>query len=253
MGWAAQVNLRMTNKSPTVRANKRIEVLGVIPARGGSKGIPRKNLVPLAGKPLIQYTFDAALQSKELGWTVLSTDDEEIADLGRKAGVAVPFIRPANLAEDTTPMLAVVQHALSHIEGQGSRVGAVMVLQPTSPLRTSRHIDEAIRLYRKTKGAGVVSVCEVKEHPYELVDLEGGHLRRAFPRPAAVSRRQDYPEFYYVNGAIYLVSRDVVVNEQSLIPPRSVPYVMDRRDSLDIDEPFDLQLVECLLLKNRQA
>lgn len=183
---------------------------------------------------------------------LLSTDDEEIAEAGRRAGVAVPFMRPANLAEDATPMLAVVQHALDYVEGQGSRVGAVMVLQPTSPLRTSRHIDEAIRLYRETEPPGVVSVCEVKEHPYELVALEDGHLRRAFERPATTSRRQDYPEFYYVNGAIYLVSRDSVVKKHTLIPERSVPYLMDRRDSLDIDEPFDLQLVECLLVKNRR-
>ncbi|MBM3949804.1 MAG: hypothetical protein FJ312_11335 [SAR202 cluster bacterium] len=126
-----------------------------------------------------------------------------------------------------------------------------MVLQPTSPLRTATHIDEAIRLHQKAKAAGVVSVSEVKEHPYELVALVGGHLRRAFPRPATVSRRQDYPEFFYLNGAIYLASHDSVVKEQSLIPTGNVPYVMDRRDSLDIDDPLDLQLVECLLLKSR--
>jgi CMP-N-acetylneuraminic acid synthetase len=232
---------------------KHIEVLGIIPARGGSKGIPRKNLTSLAGKQLIQYTFDAALHSKELDSLLLSTDDQEIAEAGRKAGVDVPFMRPASLAGDTTPMLAVVQHALEHMEGQGSRVDAVMVLQPTSPLRTSTHIDEAIRLYQSTMPSGVVSVCEVKEHPYELVALEAGHLRRSFERPAAMSRRQDYPAYYYVNGAIYLVSREAVAKERSLIPPGSVPYVMDRRDSLDVDEALDLQLVECLLTKGRQS
>jgi CMP-N-acetylneuraminic acid synthetase len=230
-----------------------MRILGLIPARGGSKGVPRKNLASLAGKPLIQYTFDAALGSRELDDVLLSTDDEEIAEAGRRAGVAVPFLRPANLAEDATPMLAVVEHALDYVEGQGNRVGAVMVLQPTSPLRTSLHIDEAIHMYRKTRPPGVVSVCEVKEHPYELVALEDGHLRRAFHRPAAVSRRQDYPAFYYVNGAIYLISRETVAKERSLIPSGSIPYVMDRRDSLDVDEPLDLQLVECFLTKDRQS
>ena len=238
----------MTLPTDSKEDNRHAKILGLIPARGGSKGIPRKNLAPFAGKPLIEHTFEAALGSRELDWVVLSTDDPEIADLGRKAGVMVPFTRPSGLATDTAPMVSVVEHAVTWMEDQEDMPNAaVMLLQPTSPLRQTWHIDEAVAEFRKSDFDGVMSVCEVKEHPYELISLAGEEIRLAFNRPKALSRRQDFPEFYYVNGAIYLVLTSVLMRDHTLFPKRCVPYMMDRLYSLDIDSPLDLRIAECAM------
>ena len=224
------------------------KILGVIPARGGSKGIPRKNLVPLAGKPLIQYTFEAALESEELEWVVLSTDDEEIADLGRKAGVDVPFVRPSHLATDEATTQAVIEHAVCWLERRREiRADGVMVLQPTSPLRRASHIDEAARLFRQAKADGVISVSPPREHPYDFVTFTPGEMRRAVERQVNSSRRQDWPELFFINGAIYLVRSSVVMSEHTILPGRSLPYLMDQRDSQDVDSTLDLEFVEHLL------
>ena len=223
-------------------------VLGLIPARRGSKGIPNKNLSLLAGKPLVLHTIDTAMKCESLDRIVLSTDDPRIADIGRTAGIMVPFIRPPELATDTTPMVSVVEHAVKWMAEQaGVRTGAVMVLQPTSPLRQAWHIDEAVAEFRRGNPDGVMSVCEVKEHPYELMSFVGEEIRLAFDRPKTFSRRQDFPEFYYVNGAIYLVRTATFLRDHTLFPERCIPYVMDRRYSLDIDSPLDLHIAECTM------
>jgi CMP-N-acetylneuraminic acid synthetase len=198
---------------------------------------------------LIQYTFEAATQSEELAHIVLSTDDEEIADYGRSCGVSVPFIRPSCIAEDETPMVVVVQHAVRWLqdEDDGYQADAVMLLQPTSPLRRSFHIDEAIRCFRESDTDGVVSVSTPREHPYDFVTSSDGEMRRAVIRQAEGERRQDWPEFLFLNGAIYLVKTSTLLEDGTLLPTRSVPYAMDQRDSLDIDSAFDLQLAGCLL------
>ena len=226
----------------------------MIPARGGSKGIPRKNLVSLAGKPLIQYTLEAALESGELEWVVLSTDDEEIAELGRKAGVDVPFLRPSPLATDRTVMVPVIEHAVrwANEKVQGD-LEAVMVLQPTSPFRRARHIDGAARRFREADTDGVVSVSAPVEHPYEFVTFSAGEMRRAVERKMEASRRQDWPKFFFVNGAIYLVRTSALMRDHTLLPRRSVPYLMDQRDSVDIDSVFDLKIAECLLSSQAEA
>ena len=222
------------------------KIAGIIPARGGSKGIPRKNLAELAGKPLIQYTIDAALESRVLDWIVLSTDDPEIAEMGKQGGAMVPFLRPANLATDTTPMVPVIEHAVNSMLGVGD-CEAVMVLQPTSPLRQAKHIVEAVAKYRQGSADGVVSVCEVKEHPYDLVTFAEGEMRLAVGEASEGDRRQDFPEFYFVNGAMYLVRTSVLLNDHTLLPRRCDPYMMDRRYSMDVDSPLDLQLAELML------
>jgi len=229
-------------------------VLAVIPARGGSEAIPKKNIANLAGKPLIQHTFDAALNSRELELIVLSTDDPEIAELGRRAGVSVPFLRPPELATATASTAPVIEHALAWLEeNEQSRAGAVMVLQPTSPLRKSWHIDAAVGLFRESNADAVIGVCEVKEHPYELVSFSGGHMRYAVERPAEALRRQDFPELYFINGAIYLIRTSVLKEGHTLLPEHSIPYIMDRQYSLDIDSTMDLQIAECLLTGLEQS
>ena len=224
------------------------KVLAIITARSGSKGIPRKNLAPLAGMPLIQYTFEAALASRELDRVVLSTDDPEIAECGRAAGVMVPFLRPSDLASDTALSEPVVEHAVSWLEQHaGCSSEAVMLLQPTSPLRHSRHIDEAIELFRSQDTEGVVGVSEVAEHPYSTVSFSEGNMRRAIERPPGSVRRQDLPQYFHINGAIYLVVTRVLMERHTMVPTRCLPYLMDRRYSLDIDSPLDLHIAESLL------
>src|SRR5712691_3013598 len=143
-----------------------IRVLGLIPARGGSKGVPRKNICMVAGKPFLQYTAEAALGALRLDRIVLSTEDDEIAEVGRRCGAEVPFLRPASLAQDTTPMLPVVQHAIRMLEAAGDHFDAVCLLQPTNPLRRASDIDDAIDLLERTQADSVISFVEVSDsHP----------------------------------------------------------------------------------------
>lgn len=219
----------------------------MIPARGGSKGILKKNLARLAQKPLIQHTFDAALGSKELDLVVLSTDDSEIAEVGLRAGIEVPFLRPAELATDTALTAPVVEHAVTWLEEHRRiRIGAVMVLQATSPLRQAWHIDEAVREFREKTPDAVIGVCEVKEHPYEMVSFAGGRMEYSVRRPNSAVRRQDFPEYYFINGAIYLVRTSVLMQQHTLLPDNSIPYIMDRKYSLDIDTHDDFRTAESL-------
>ena len=224
------------------------KILGVIPARGGSKGIPKKNLTPTAGRPLIDYTFEAALHSRELDSVVLSTDDEEIAEHGRRSGIGAPFLRPSSLATDQAPMVPAVQHAVTWLEDHDDReIDAVMLLQPTSPLRQAWHIDQAVIKFKEEDSDGLVSVCDVNEHPYEVVYFSNEGIRRALERPAESMRRQDFPQYYFVNGAIYLVRRSVLMEDHTFLPANNTPYVMDRRFSVDVDSPIDIKIAECLL------
>lgn len=221
-------------------------ILGLIPARGGSKGIPRKNLVPLAGKPLIQYTFEASLGSKELKRIILSTDDEKIAQLGRSFGVEVAFRRPKALATDEAPMEAVVQHAVRWLaKHEGYRPDAVMVLQPTSPFRTSWHIDDAIRQFREKRVEVMIGVCPVRQHPYKMVSFARGRMQFILQRPSRPMRRQEYPDFYYINGAIHLVRTEAL--SKRISEARVAAYIMTEEDSFDIDDPLDLRIAEGLL------
>jgi CMP-N,N'-diacetyllegionaminic acid synthase len=229
-----------------------MHVLGVIPARGGSKGIPRKNLAPLGGRPLLTYSCDAARHSRELTRVVLSTDDEAIADVGRKCGVEVPFHRPAELAQDDTPMLAVLQHAVRALEErEGYLADVVVLLQPTSPLRRPEHIDAAVRLLRQTGADSVVSVVEVPHqfNPVSVLRLEGGRLVPYMSVPT-ITRRQDKAPVYARNGpAVLGVLRAVVMEQNSLYGNDCRPFVMSPEDSLDVDSAWDLELVELVLAR----
>lgn len=215
-----------------------MEVLGLIPARGGSKGIPRKNLAPVAGKPLLAWTVDAARGAQELTNVVVSTEDDAIAEA---AGVEVLY-RPAELAADATPMAAVVRHAIDELSPD-----VVVLLQPTSPLRRSEHVDAAVRLLLDSGADCVVSVVEVPHayRPESLMDLVDG---RIVARGGATTR-QDKGLLYARNGPAVLARQADRVGDD-LYAGDCRAYVMDERDSLDVDTPFDLELAD-LLLRSR--
>lgn len=223
-------------------------VLGVIPARGGSKGIPNKNLALLAGRPLLAYTADAVRGSTRLTRTVVSTDDREIADAARGMGLDVPFMRPGALAADDTLMLPVMQHALQAVRAGGFQPDAVVILQPTSPLRRADHIDAAIALLEDSRADSVVSVIEVPHHfnPASVMRLEGDRLRSFLGEPS-MTRRQDKPRVLARNGPAVLAARASIIDGGSLYGDDCRPLLMSAEESLDIDTPWDLALAECVL------
>ena len=225
-----------------------MRVLGVIPARGGSKGIARKNLAPLAGRPLLAYTADAVRASRRLTRTVVSTDDPEIAAAAQALALDVPFLRPPALAADDTPMLPVVQHALEAMQAGGDAFDVVVLLQPTSPLRRGDHIDAALDLLASSGADSVVTVVEVPHQfsPVSVLCIDDGRLRpfQDGPKP---TRRQDKPRVYARNGPAVLAARAAVVAAGSLYGDDCRPLVMPMRDSHDIDSADDLELIELLL------
>lgn len=227
-----------------------VEVLGIIPARGGSRGVPRKNLALLAGRPLLAYTFDAVRHSRCLTRTVLSTEDVEIAEYGRSCGIEVPFVRPLNLATDDTPALPVLQHVIVELESTGFRPDVVVILQPTSPLRRAEHIDAAVQLLVSSGADSVVTVVEVPHqfNPVSVMRIDCGRLVPFLEgHGTTIFRRQDKPRVYARNGAaVYAVKRDVVMAGE-LFGRDSRPLEMSFADSLDIDRPEDLVIGEALL------
>ena len=232
-----------------------MRVLAVITARGGSKGLPRKNVRPLAGKPLIVHTIEAALGlGARLHRLIVSTDDEEIAAISRAAKSDVPFLRPPGLARDDTPSLPVVQHATGFVEAQESRpFDWILLLQPTSPLRTTQDLEAALDLASDGKASAVISVFEANDsHPLKMNVVEDGLLRPYDPRRAEGVRRQDFtPPVYKTNGAVYLVRRDVLMEDDSLWGDAPRPLVMPAERSLDIDTELDFALAELLLERSR--
>ena len=219
-----------------------MNVLALIPARGASKAIPRKNLAPLAGRPLLAWTIDAASESEAVTRVFVSTEDDEIAEVTRGLGAYV-LQRPPELASDETPMRAVIDHAL----GELGQPDLLVLLQPTSPLRRSDHIDEAVRLLLDSDVDCVVSVVEVPHRfgPESLMALDGGRL---VPLGESAARRQDKQVVYARNGPAVLALRPEGLGDD-LYGGECRPYVMRPEDSVDVDEPFDLKLAEFLLAR----
>jgi CMP-N,N'-diacetyllegionaminic acid synthase len=225
-------------------------LLAFVPARGGSKGIPRKNLALLAGKPLIQYTLEALGASKYVQHVLLSTDDEEIAEFCARFGVGTHYRRPPNLAGDAAPMIAAVEHALQWYTAEhGKRPDELLLLQPTSPLRTAADIDGAIEQFRESAAQTLVSVHRVAEHPCECVVAHGDTWEYVVTPPPVVAGRQDYlGKYYYINGAVYLARTDTLLRERRFVVPGStLLYEMPRERGIDVDTPVDLACVAALL------
>ncbi|MGY8994315.1 MAG: acylneuraminate cytidylyltransferase family protein [Rhodospirillales bacterium] len=237
------------SKSPT-KGPDQLRILAVIPARGGSKGIPRKNLYPVVGKPLIDWTLEAAAAASELERTIVSTDDEEMAAHCRAQGADVPFLRPTALAADETPTLPVLQHALSWLdEHEKYAPDALMVLQPTSPLRTAAHIDEAIGLFRSDPAAdSLVSCVRVPHHfhPRSVMQMGGEGYLGPYLEGAQPLRRQNKEAVFARNGAAIYISRTDVL-EHSIFGVRMLCYLMAEEDSLDIDTFEDMAAAEKVL------
>lgn len=239
--------------------NSNIKILGVVTARGGSKGIPRKNIKGLNGKPLIAYTAEAAQKSGVFDRVILSTDDMEIAEVARKYGVEVPFMRPADLAQDGTPHLPVLQHAVFWLrENQNYWPDGVMLLQPTAPLRQPWHIKEALDLFIAKGADSVVSMSEIPGHfsPYWAVaEDETGWaklLTSQEPLHKRIPRRQSFPQkTYYHNGAIYLFKTELLSHPDNpnFYGDKTVIYPMAEKYSVNIDSIEDWVLAE-LALKN---
>jgi len=233
------------------------KILAIIPARGGSKAVPRKNIRFLCGKPLIAWTIEAALAAGDLLHRVIvSTDDEEIAGIAHACGAEVPFLRPAEMASDTAPTLQALQHAVDFVEKEdGVKMDWVLTLQPTAPFRTAQDIAEGIRLAREGGCDSVISVTQVlAEHPILMKKIVDGRLEPYCIEEKEGTRRQDYdPPAYIRNGAIYLTKRDVLMAENSIWGESIRPYVMPEERSLDIDSEHDFKLVEIVMAEKLAA
>lgn len=211
--------------------------VAIIPARGGSKGIPKKNIRLLDGRPLINYSIEAALDCALVDRVIVSTDDHLIANAAERAGAEIPFIRPARLAKDDTPTEPVVEHALESLD---QRYFRFILLQPTSPLRTSTHVREALDEMASTEATSLVSAYA--DHSYRWISTETGAERINYLEKR--ERRQEKEPEYVENGAIYGAEIEPYLETDDLFVGNTVVYEMNRRDSIDVDTPFDLWLAE---------
>lgn len=230
------------------------KTIAIIPARSGSKGIPRKNLSIVLGKPLIAYSIEAALQAATLARVIVSTDDEETAGTAKRYGAEVPFLRPHHLATDNATTLDVLRHALTALsDREGYQADMVVCLQPTSPLRTAEDIDRAVTLCSDSGADSVVSLCRVKHHPLWMKKIVEGRVYPLMEEDEnRYTRRQDLPPVYRLNGALYVSRSRVPLQENRLLGKHTLPYIMAQDCSIDIDTPLDLKVAE-ILLKERVA
>jgi CMP-N-acetylneuraminic acid synthetase len=224
------------------------EVLALVPARGGSKGIPRKNLRELAGRPLVAWTISAGLGARTVNRLVCSTDDDDIAAAARAAGAEVPFMRPVHLATDTTPDLPVLTHALQQLAADGYRPDAVVWLRPTAPLVIGQDIDAAVDLLLGTGADAVRSICPAEHHPYWTRRLEGDTLLPFVDGGGPQLLRQSLPAAFRLNGAVDVVRTTAIPASGSPFDAGDVRgYVMPPERSIDIDSELDFRLAELVL------
>ena len=225
-----------------------MRILGIVTARGGSKGIPGKNLRQIAGLPLIQYTFDSAKNSK-IDKIIISTDDKKIAKYAESQNIEVPFLRPRSLATDTAKTFDVIKHAIEHMKNIEKYVPEIVViLQPTSPLRTSKLINTSIDLLKKSQASSVISVSEVKTHPYSSFFYNGKFLQPFKKDFKKFDRRQQYVPLYFPTGAIYTTWYKTISKNNSIYGNKIKPLITPHEESMDIDTKFDMFLTEMTLL-----
>lgn len=227
------------------------KVIGIIPARSGSKGLPRKNGRILIDKPLMAWTIAAALESFVFDRVIVSTDDKEMADIASRYGAECPVLRPCELALDDTPLTPVLQHVVTWLEYHKKYTpGIIVLLQPTSPLRRPEHIQEAVRLLKEMKADSVVSVCLAEHSPYWMKRLEETRVYPFLKNTTEYFRRQDLPPVYRLNGAVYVTRYDILMKQNRILGEDTRAIVMDAESSIDVDTPFDFKMAE-LLLKER--
>lgn len=225
------------------------KILALIPARGGSKGIKDKNIIFLAGKPLIAYSIEAAKYSKYIDDIIVTTDSEKIAEISKQYGASVPFMRPAELAADTSKTIDAVLHAIQTLKTMGKEYDVLILLQPTQPLRTNKDIDEAIEIYYQNKEEGLVSVSPVDDSPLLIRSISNDGKLLNLLSQNSTCRRQDMPEYYKVNGCIYINKIDEI-DKNTSFNDNKVPFIMRKEHSVDIDELSDLWMAEYYLQLN---
>lgn len=217
-----------------------MKVIAIIPARGGSKGIPRKNLVNFSGKPLMQWTIDAALESKYITDVVVSSDDDEILNEAQKTKEVLALKRPIELAQDTSKTEPVLTHVLESLNGR--KYDYLILLQPTSPLRTSKDIDLAFEKLLNSEGTSLISVCELEHHPYKSFKIdEKGYLQGIINNNYPFYPRQELAKTYRANGAIYIIEEAAFMKKNTLLTNKTTHFEMSIESSLDIDTINDLR------------
>lgn len=225
--------------------------LAVIPARGGSKGIPHKNIVPVKGVPLIKYTIDVALEAQKRGIiarTIVSTDDAEIQSLSRSFGADAPFLRPADISGDKAKSIDLVIHALNYCKNEGQEYDAVILLQPTSPLRTFNDIVSSVEIFEATQSDSLIT-CYEEEYISPLVSYmrDGDHAIPLSEKHNKGVRRQEESNIFIRNGAIYIADTDLIRRNQTLIADFPAMYLMEKERSVNLDTLADLSILEALL------
>lgn len=224
------------------------KILAIIPARGGSKGIPRKNIKELNGKPLIAYTIEEAKKSKFIDSIVVSTEDQEIAEVSKKFGANIPYMRPLELAQDDTPTIDCIIHMLNWLKENKNYIpDYVCLLQCTSPLRTFEDIDGTIEKMISTGMDGAVSICEAEVNPYWTNIFEGDKLKYFIKEGKHITRRQDLPKVYSLNGSVYVIKTNVLLDKKTFEIENITGYIMNSKNSIDIDNEIDFKLAELLI------
>lgn len=217
------------------------KILAVIPARGGSKGIKDKNIRPLCGKPLIAYSIESAKKSQFIDEIIVSTDCEKIAEIAKEFGAHIPFLRPKELATDTSKSIDAIVYTLSELKKRGANYDILILLQPTSPLRTAEDIDEALNIFIRSNKQPLVSISEVNDHPILMRTLDNDGMLKNLLNINSTIRRQDMQKIYRVNGSIYInciadIDRNTSFNDNK------IPYITSQDHSVDIDDEKDLIL-----------
>ncbi len=228
-----------------------MSTLGIITARSGSKGIKDKNIKQLNGKPLMAYTIESALQSHYIDETMVSTDSEIYASIAKEYGANVPFIRSSKNATDMAKSMDVVFEVLDEYERRGKSFDNIVVLQPTSPLRTYINIDEAFKLFYEKVADSVVSVCECEHSPLICNTLPTDLNLLSFVKSEYLNRRQDLESYYRLNGAIYISKVGVLRKLQTFYGKKSYAYIMGQRESVDIDTELDFEFVEFIMINKK--
>lgn len=235
---------------------KNKKILVIITARGGSKRIPKKNIKPLNGRPLVSYSIKSALSSKYADKVIVSTDDKEIAKVAKKYSAQVPFMRPAELAIDTALTLPVLQHAVNYIESvDKEKFDIIVAIQPTSPLVLAEDIDMAIEKLIKTKANSCISVCQISERPEWMHIFKGKKIKPFIKVKSEENRRsQDLPKLFRMNGAVYVIKRDTLIKKGMILDnDNATAIIMPRDRSLDIDEPMDFYVAEAIMKLNKNG
>lgn len=231
-------------------------MIAIIPARGGSKGLPRKNIKPLGNLPLICHSIKAALDANLVERVIVSTDDKEIASIAKNCGAEIPFMRPASLANDTSMVMDTYLHLIDWISKEnGKSIDSFVALLPTSPFRTSEDIDQAIKIFNNKNADSVISVVETSKPVFWYKQISNeGILQDFLPGFSSVKNRQEFSESFIPNGAVYVFRTESLRSTRQYFNSKTYPYIMPKERSVDIDDLIDFQFADCLFkMKNKDS